>query len=220
MSEPAASGAPRAPNPILAVLGRALEAALNRLLELDPETKSRLAALDGRAVTVDFKGAAPSLRLMVEGERLRVGPAFAGDSALRVAATPGMLLSMALARGRDDALTPGRVEIAGDAELARRLEQIATRFAPDFDEAFARVFGDVLGFQLARGVRGALAWSRNSARNLARDTAEFLSEEGRNLVARAELERFLDEVDSLRERADRLDARVRRLTTSHGNAAR
>lgn len=219
MSDPAA-GAARAPNPILAVLGRALEAALNRLVGLDPQTRSELSALHGRALTVDFKGAAPSLRLVVDGDRLRVGPAFAGESALRIAAMPSALLSLALARGREASPTPGRVEIAGDAELARRLERIASRFAPDFDEAFARAFGDVLGVQLARGLRGALAWSRRSAQGLARDTAEFLTEEGRDLVARAELDRFLDDVDALRERTDRLDARVRRLDARHGTVAR
>lgn len=212
---PTASGA-RAPNPVLVVLGRALETALNRVVELDPDTRTRLAALAGRAVTIDFKGAAPSMRIEVEGARLKIGPAFAGESALRVAATPGALLSLALARGSDAALAPGRVEIAGDAELARRLEQIATRFAPDFDEAFARVFGDVLGFQIARALRRALTWSRTAARGLVQDTAEFLTEESRDLVAKAELETFLDEVDALRERADRLDARVRRFAAAHG----
>lgn len=220
MSELAASGAARAPNPILAVLGRALEAALNRLVDLDPETKARLGALDGRTLTIDFKGAAPSLRLAIDDMRLRVGPAFEGVSALRVAATPGALLALALARGADGASTPGRIEISGDAELARRLEQIASRFAPDFDEAFARAFGDLLGFQVARALRGALAWSRASAGALARDAAEFLSEEGCDLVARAELEQFLDDVDVARERADRLDARVRRLTAQTGNVPR
>jgi ubiquinone biosynthesis protein UbiJ len=206
---------PRSPNPLLAVLGRALETVLNRAVDLDPDTQGRLAALDGRAVTLDLAGAsgrsAPALRIAVEGARLRVGPAFEGDSALRVAATPGSLLTLALARGRDGALPPGKVQIAGDAELARRLEQLAHGYAPDFDAAFANVFGDVVGFQLARAFRGAFAWSRASVRSFARDTAEFLTEEGRDLVARAELEGFLDEVDALRERADRLEARVRRL---------
>jgi len=213
MPESVSPRAPRVPNPLLAMLARGLEAALNRVVDLDPETRTRLGALDGRALTLDFKGVAPSMRLAVEGDRLRVGPGFAGESALRVAATPGTLLSLALSRGAEGGLAPGRVEIAGDAELARRLEQIATRFAPDFDEAFARVFGDVLGFQIARGVRGALAWSRASARSFARDASEYLTEESRHLVARPELESFLDEVDGLRERADRLEARVRRVAT-------
>jgi ubiquinone biosynthesis protein UbiJ len=121
---------------------------------------------------------------------------------------------MALSRGRDDATTPGSVDISGDADLARRLERIAKKFEPDFDEAFARVFGDVAGFQIARGVRRALAAVRGGAEALARDTAEYLSEEGRVVVPKAEVEVFLDEVDALRERADRLEARVKRLAAS------
>lgn len=218
-----ASPAPsRRPNPVLAVFGRALESALNRALALDPDTRARIGALDGRAVTLDFAGdsgrPAPALRLLVDGERLRVGPAFEGDSALRVAATPASLVAMALARGRDGALAPGRVQIAGDAELARRLEQIASRFEPDFDEAFARAFGDIAGPPIARALRGAFAWSRDAAGAFARDTAEFLTEEGRDLVARAELDGFLDDVDGLRERGDRLAARVERLRRSSTRA--
>ncbi len=208
----------RAPNPLLALLGRALEAALDRLVDLDPDTRARLAALDGRAITLDFKGMLPGMRIAVDNSHLRIGPVFGGDSALRIAATPGSLLTLALARRNDATIAPGRVDIAGDAELARRLEQIANRFAPDFDEAFARVFGDVLGMQLARAVRGGLTWSRTSARTLARDAAEFLTEEGRDLVAKAELDTFLDDVDALRERADRLDARVRRIKAAAGSA--
>jgi ubiquinone biosynthesis protein UbiJ len=214
------SPSPR-PNPLLVVLGRALESVLNRAIDLDPDTRGRLDALDGRAVTLDLAGAsgraAPALRIAVDAGRLRVGPAFEGDSALRVSATPGSLIGLALARGRDGALPPGRVSIAGDAELARRLEQLATRYAPDLDAAFARVFGDVAGFQIARAFRGAFAWSRKSAGALARDTAEFLTEEGRDLVARAELDTFLDDVDALRERADRFAARLQRVA-QHGRA--
>ena len=211
-----ASAPTRTRNPVLDTLGRALEGVLNRVIALDPDTQARIAALDGRAVTLDLAGAlpaarGPALRIAVSGDRLQVGPAFEGASALRVAATPGSLLAMALARARDGELPPGKLEIAGDAELARRLEQIATRFAPDLDEAFARAFGDVIGFQLARALRRALAWSQRSATSFARDAAEFLTEEGRDLVARAELDSFLDEVDALRDRGDRLAARIARL---------
>ena len=214
--------ASRRPNPLLAVLGRMLESVLNRAIDLDPDTRARLDALDGRAVTLDLAGSsagrmAPALRIVVGAGRLQVGPAFEGDSALRVSATPGSLIGLALARGRDGGLPPGRVSIAGDAELARRLEQLASRFAPDIDAAFARAFGDVAGFRIARAFRGAFAWSRTSAQSLARDTAEFLTEEGRDAVARAELDTFLDDVDALRERADRFAARVRRLA-AHGPA--
>ena len=209
----------RASNPLLSRLGRLLEGVLNRAVDLDPDTRARLGDLEGRAITLDLGGGrttGPALRIAVDCARLRVGPAFEGASALRVTSTLGGLLGIALARGREGALTPGALQISGDAELARRLEQVATRFAPDVDELFARAFGDVAGFRIARALRAALSWARTSARSLAGDVAEFLSEEGRDVVARAELEQFLDDVDGLRERSDRLEARVRRLQASSG----
>ena len=207
----------RSPKPVLKLLGHGLETALNHALSLDADTRAELGALDGRALRVDFRGSGLALRLAVDGDRLRVGPAFAGDNQLRVSATPGSLLGMAFARLRGEAgsaLPPGSVEIAGDAELARRLERLATRFEPDIDEAFARVFGDVIGFQIARMFRRGFAFARDSTASLVRDTADYLVEESRDLVARPEMEEFLDEVDELRERGDRLDARMQRLATA------
>ena len=204
----------RKPNPVLAVFGRALEASLNRLVDLDPDTRTALKTLRGRAITLDFRPTPLAMRIAVEGDRLAIGPAFGGASALRLTAAPSALVAMALARGRDDATTPRRVDVSGDADLARRLERIARTFAPDFDEAFARVFGDVAGFQIARGVRKALAGVRDGAKAFARDTADYLSEEGRVIVPKAEVDVFLDDVDALRERADRLDARVKRLAAA------
>lgn len=211
--------APRRPDPVLGLFGRALEAALDRVIDLDPETRASLRSLDGRALTLEFKTTPLAMRIAVAGDRLKIGPSFEGESALRVAATPSALLRFALARGREGAVAPGSVEVAGDAELARRLERIASRFAPDFDEAFARLFGDVAGFQIARGVRRALAGMRDSARAFAHDAAEYLSEESRDIAAKGEVEAFLDEVDALRERADRLEARVRRLAAPSGKPA-
>lgn len=85
---PSTATTERAPNPILGMLGRGLEATLNRVLSLDPETLDALRALDDRSITIAFKGSALAMRIAVDSGQLRVGPAFAGDSQLRVSATP------------------------------------------------------------------------------------------------------------------------------------
>jgi ubiquinone biosynthesis protein UbiJ len=188
------------PRPLRALAGRALESALNHTLSLDPDTVSRLAALDGRSVQLHLRGPELALSVTVDGDRLKVGPA-QEDSHLRVAASPGSLLAM-LFRRDDDGVAPGKVEIAGDAELARRLEKLASKFAPDFEEAFARTFGDVLGVPLAKAVRKALAHARETAGHLTTDTADWLRDEMRVAAAPG---------DELRERSDRLEARLARL---------
>ncbi len=210
---------PRTPNPLLSLLGRLLQAALNRALALDPDTRSQLRRLDGRALSVEFKDTPLALRLAVRGETLEVGPAFVGDSALRVAATPGSLVAMLLRRGDDAALAPGKVEIAGDAELARRLEKIASGYRPDFEEAFTRVFGDVLGVKIAQGFAAGLRYARERGEALMRDGADYLREESRDLIAPGEMDEFLDDVDALRERGERLEARIARLAAAAGKRA-
>jgi ubiquinone biosynthesis protein UbiJ len=197
------------PRPLRKLAGHALESALNRALALDPESQARLAALDGRSVQLHLKGLEMSLAITVRGSRLHVGPATENGD-LRVAATPGSLLSM-LFRRREESMAPGKVEIAGDAELARRLEKLASGFAPDFEEAFARSFGDVIGVPLAKAVREGLAHMRESAAHLTEDGAAWLRDEARMAVAPGEMDGFLDDVDALRERSERLEARLARL---------
>ena len=188
--------------------GRALETALNHTLSLDPDTVQRLSALNGRSVQLHLRGPELALAVTVADGRLKVGPP-QDDNELRVAATPGSLLAMLLRRD-DDGVAPGKVEIAGDAELARRLEKLAGRFAPDFEEAFARSFGDVLGVPLAKAIRGGLAHTRETAAHLTTDTADWLRDEIRVAVAPGEVDDFLDDVDRLRERSERLEARLAR----------
>lgn len=197
------------PQPLRKLAGRALETALNHTLSLDPDTQRKLAALDGRSLQLHLRGPELALAITVEGSALRVGPP-QDTSQLRVALSPGSLLAMVLRRD-EEGVAPGKVEIAGDADLARRLEKLASTFAPDFEEAFARSFGDVLGVPLAQAFARALRHARASAGHLAEDGADWLRDEARLTPAMGEVETFLDEVDALRERSERLDARLARL---------
>ena len=204
--------------------GRALEAALNRAVALDPDTRDALQPLDGRSVVLALDAAETPLamRLLVEGARLRVGPVDAEQTPdLAVRSTLGGVLSFGMQtllpkllgkRDDDEAAVPvGRMRIEGDAELARRLQRLAERFDPDWQQPFTAVFGDVLGVQIANGVAAALRQARVGGQKLAETAAEYLTEESRDVVPRAELDAFHDDVDTLRDDAERLAARIARL---------
>lgn len=201
--------------------GRTLEAALNRALALDPDTRDALAPLDGRRVALTLESAplraSPlALQLRVEGQRLLVGPIPADatpDLAVRTTLA-GLLAQLPPPWGsaRDAAPPPGgRLRLEGDAELARHLQRLAARFDPDWQQPFARVFGDVLGMQIANALSDALKQARIAGRNLAESAAEFVTEESRDVLGRAELKAFHDDVDGLRDDVERLAARIARL---------
>lgn len=211
---------PSFPDLLKPVAGRALETALNRALALDPETRGSLRALDGRRVTLALEGGGLALELRVDGDQLRVGPVDPDNTPdLGVRSSLGGLLSqlptlLGGLSGRDDAPPIGRMHISGDADLARRLQRLAEGFDPDWQQPFARVFGDVLGVQVANALATGLRQARIIGENVAQSAAEYVTEESQDVVARAELDAFHDDVDALRDDAARLAARVSRLRTT------
>jgi ubiquinone biosynthesis protein UbiJ len=192
--------------------GKALEVALNRALALDPDTRAALRALDGQRVALALTSPPLALEVRVDGDALRVGPVdAAAEPDLGVRSTLAGLLGQLPMFRRDDAPPVGKLRIEGDAELARRLQRLARGFDPDWQQPFVRVFGEIAGVQVARALAAGLAQAKVAGRNLAETAAEFVTEESRDVVPRAELDAFHDDVDALRDDVERVAAKLARL---------
>ena len=192
--------------------GQVLEVALNRALALDADTRAALKPLDGQRVALHMSAPPLALEIRVDGDALRVGPVDAEnppDLGVRTSLS-GLLGQLPMFR-RNDAPPVGKRRIEGDAELARRLQQLAQNFDPDWQLPFTRVFGEIAGVQIARAIAGALKHAQVAGRGFAETAAEYVTEESRDVVPRAELDAFHDDVDALRDDVERLAARVARL---------
>ena len=198
--------------------GRALETALNRALELDPDTRDALRALDGRRLVLEVDAPPLALQLRVAGDYLQVGPVLGAEADLSVRGTLAGLIGQLpfVARQRGDAAPAGRVRVSGDAELARRLQALAKRFDPDWQLPFVRVFGEIAGVQVAKAFAAGLRQAQVVGRNLAEAAAEYVTEESRDVVPRAELDAFHDDVDALRDDVERIAAKIARLRRERG----
>lgn len=191
------------------LMARAIEEAANRLLDMDPDTAAKLAELDGRLAAFHLDGPDITLYLQPRDGRLRVTDTVEGEPETTIRGTPGALFASAvIEEGRN---TAGRIHIEGDAQLGRAMERLAGRLRPDWEEQLTRAFGDTVGTRVARTLREGAAWGRTAGWSLAEQLTEFLRDERRHLVTRAEMDGFVNEVDRLRESVDRLEARLRRL---------
>src|SRR5690606_22014828 len=143
---------------------RALELSLNQALALDPDTRGALRALDGRRVALRVASPPLALQVRVNGDRLEVGPVDGeAEPDLSVRSSMGGLISQLPFLRNDDAPPVGQLRIEGDADLARRLQRLAERFDPDWQLPFTRVFGDVLGVQVANALAAGLRHARVAA---------------------------------------------------------
>ena len=193
-----------------------LEITLNRYLSMDPDTLSRLAALSGKIFAVELRGLGVALTMAPHAGGIQLLGDFRGKPDTVISGTP-----LSLARtgygGDRGALFAGDVEIRGDVTLGQRFESILREIDIDWEEQLSRLVGDVAAHQVGNVVRDTMTWGAKGIDTLSRDVSEYLQEESRQLPQRDEVEVFLAAVDKLRDDAERLEARVKRLQSRLGS---
>ncbi len=199
--------------------GRALEQALNRVLALDPDTQAAISKLDQRRIQLALEAPAIALEIAVDGNQLRVGPVQDSEADLGIRSTISGALSQLPFFRSSNAAPVGKVRINGDAELARQLQNLAKNFDPDWDKPFAEVFGVVIGPQISKALREAFKQGMVVAKKFSQDGVDFLTEESRDVVSGAEQAAFNEDVDDLRDRAERVLARFEKLKQSQEPSA-
>jgi ubiquinone biosynthesis accessory factor UbiJ len=186
----------------------------DRLLKLDPGAGALLRPLAGRVLAVEIDGFEQPLRVRFSEEGLGLAEAQApADASVR--GTPAALLSLAARRGAGNT---GAVEFRGDVAVVHGVRKLLGSLEIDWEEQLSRLTGDVLAHQLGNLVRGGLDWLGRSRRTLEQNLGEYLTEEGRQLPAEAEVGAFLNDVDRLRQDVDRLQARIELLEKRRGDA--
>jgi ubiquinone biosynthesis protein UbiJ len=110
--------------------------------------------------------------------------------------------------GAPSAQTRSSVQIRGDAEIANLYRELFSAARPDLEEELSRWVGDMPARHLSQLAKSVRNWARRARRTAGENIAEYLQEEGRDLVTKTELQEFLSGVDGLREGVDRLEARL------------
>lgn len=139
------------------------------------------------------------------GEAVVVTSDIAPDVTVRL--TPGVMLRLA-AR---DASARNDIAVEGDPQLAVALNHVTRNLRWDVEQDLSRVFGDIAAHRMVETGRKLDHWGRQGADNLARSFAEYWTEERPLIAARADIEQFIREVDTLRDDLARLEKRIERL---------
>ena len=196
-----------------------LEAVLNRNVAGSRRAQALARQLDGRVLSLTVEGTPVAVFFRAEGGRLALASRHDGAADASLSGTPIALLALAGPKA-EGALRKGGVRIEGDAEVAQKFRELLGQAQPDFEEELARVLGDVAARRVANVARGLLDWGRQAAGSFTGSVVEYLQEEGRDLPTRVEVDEFLQDVDRLRDGAERLEARLARLEATRRTTAK
>ena len=158
------------------MLAAALETAINHVLQLDMESPARVNKLEGKLLQVDLEGLNITLFFTFKHGVVRVRLEAEGTPDTVISGTPVALFSMAEPEEADWGLPDSKVQINGDASLARDLERIFSKLEPDWEGPLAGMLGDVAGHQAAQGIRQGVETVRETAKNAGKILADIMKD--------------------------------------------
>jgi ubiquinone biosynthesis protein UbiJ len=196
-------------NPLEAIL-RPITNVLNRNIRATTPARELCEKLSGTVVAVRVKNTALAGWFIVHDDSIELVADSDRTPDVLISGSLLMLARMAGVSGIG-AVRDGSLELTGDPQLAADFQQLLTYAKPDLEEELSSVVGDVAAHRIGEVARGIANWSRSARATMGANIREYLQEESRELPSRYEVERFTNDVNTLRDDVDRLAARLQRL---------
>ena len=190
-----------------------LELAINGALEFDPKAQRDLVKLHGKTMTLEIKPIPQKISI----SPMPHGLEFANESKatdVTLSATIGALVKISR-DGLDDAeLESGELEINGDPIVGQRFARILSQLDIDWEGLLAQRLGETPAVLISGGFVKAKEIAKESKGLFSKHLSNLLTDEMGLVAAKSDIELFLDNVDTLRADADRLQARIQRIQKS------
>ena len=177
-------------------------AALNHLLRSASWARARLQPFAGRIVRFELAPFTAAFTIRDTGEVADTSADAVADASF--ALTPGIALSML----SGDANAWQKVAVSGDGALVREVLFIAQNLRWDVEEDLSRVFGDIIAHRMVAAASELRSWQRDTARNFGQGFAAYWTDEQPLIASRHDVERFVREVDTLRDDVARFEKRL------------
>jgi len=198
------------------MLAAQLNRYLARALTRSPRARALCATLDGRRLQVEVDGWPGALCVAVANGGLQATHATSNagttDRAADVTIRGSPFGLLALAGADANAVVMrGGAHVEGDELLAQQFQELARLLRPDIEAAAGQVVGRMPAHLATRALTLLTSWGRAARESVARNAADYLAHESRDLVPRAEAEGHFSGVEALRSEVTRAEARIAQL---------
>ncbi len=193
------------------MLANILQTALNRYLDLDPESKKRLHKLQNKIVTIELLGPGLIFQLSFDEDRVQLNWDNFAKPDTYIKGSPLTLLHLSLTKGDRKQFFSDDVSIEGNLDLGQDVIDLFDHLDIDWEEYLSHCIGDVSAHQVGRFVHGLKKFNQRVYETLSQNVNEYIHEEVMLFPPREALQDFFTEVDELRMDVDRMEAKVMQL---------
>lgn len=187
------------------------ESAVNQYLSLDPEISEQLGDLEGRCIAIEISTPPIKLFCFPRAGGLSLQSVFEDEADCKISGSLAGILKMIRSENPAEILSSGEVSITGDSRLAQDFSDTLSQMDIDWEELLSKLTGDFAAHRIGSAVRQGQHWFKDGLKAFGLDSTEYLQEESGVLPTGIEIEKFIRDVDVLRDDVERLDAKIRKL---------
>ena len=136
----------------LSGLFSAIEALLARQLKASTAARTRLTALHGKTLALEFTGIGLNLYVQCSEDSVKLSSKFYEEADVIITGTPLAMLAFARSDAQDS-IRGGSVKFTGDIGVAMDFQKLFAALSPDFEEELSRLIGDEAAYRVSSIVR-------------------------------------------------------------------
>lgn len=181
-----------------------LQLIINKCLSLDPGLTRHLQQLEGKNLAIICTDMpAQSMYCVFANGQINLSSSAPQEIDVTIQGTVRSFLHYAVTKQR------AGITISGDATVAATVEKLYSQLDINWEEELSKFTGDAIAHQAIYSLRQIKQFGRDTSSSLGAMVTEYLQEESKLLPTAYEVESFMQDVDELRLRVDRLEARIK-----------
>lgn len=110
-----------------------------------------------------------------------------------------------------------RVEVTGNAQVAQQFQKILSEINIDWEEQIAQITGDVIAVKITRTAHSMQNWLKNSLESLVLNSRDYVQHEVNMTPTEYEFSDFKQQVGTIRDGVERLEAKLNFLMQNTGD---
>lgn len=185
-----------------------LESAINSLLQSDPVTCQALKRLTGRIIQIEATDLSQSVFIIPFNAGIQLQAHIEGEADVTLSGSSNRLLQLVSSDNKAEHFFGNGISVSGESSLANQFQQLLAETNIDWEALLADHIGDLPAYQLSELAKSQMSFVRHASTSFSENIHEYIQEEAQLLPTRPEAEAFMADVDHLKDRTERLAARI------------
>ncbi len=176
-------------------------------------SRAYLVGFAGKVVQFDFSLFKTHLIILEDGSLSMAGDTASADAVIHLPPSLAMRLMA------QDEAAKLQIKIDGDTHLATELSKVLQQMRWDVEEDLSHFIGDIAANKLVAGSQKVAQETKKQSVNMAEMLSEYWQEEKPTIAKKWQVEKFMQDVDTLKSDMARFEKKLQKLTKTAPNPA-